>query len=45
MACSSVLTAAQVNAADALYLGMADFAIASDMRDNTLQSADQCKLE
>lgn len=32
------LTAAQVNAADALYLGMADFAIASDMRDNTLQA-------
>src|SRR5690554_6615229 len=32
------LTAAQVNAADALYIGLADFAIASDMRDNTLHA-------
>ncbi|RUO22569.1 enoyl-CoA hydratase [Aliidiomarina iranensis] len=32
------LTAAQVNAADALYLGMADFAIASDSRTSTLQA-------
>ncbi|RUO38172.1 enoyl-CoA hydratase [Aliidiomarina shirensis] len=32
------LTAAQVNAADALYLGMADFAIASDLHTNTLQA-------
>lgn len=32
------LTAGQVGAADALYLGMADYAIASDKRDNTLQA-------
>jgi enoyl-CoA hydratase/carnithine racemase len=32
------LTAAHVNAADALYLGMADFAIPSEKRDNTLQA-------
>lgn len=32
------LTAAQVNAADALYLGMADFAIPSDLHTNTLQA-------
>jgi|SRR5690554_1207353 len=30
------LTAAQVNAADALWLGMADLALASDQRDNAL---------